>query len=119
MSALDSTRNWLVANRLYFLAYVVWLIAGACLTLPLLYAPPAISGILQALGASRWTISAVQRFGFVGLGLMWLVAALISEHYLRISAGKEELGKAILRVAWIVGIVVVVTVIIYLLPAFL
>ncbi len=123
MSVLDNvvngTRNWLMANRPYFLAYAVWLISGAFITLPLLYGPPAVSGILQMLGATRWAISAVQRFGFVGLGLMWLVAMLLSEHHLRTSAGKGELGKAIRKVAQLTGLVVGVTVIIYLLPTFM
>ena len=116
---VNSTRNWLGVNGPYFLAYAVWLIAGALITLPLLYGPPAISGILQMLDATRWAISAVQRFGFVGLGLMWLVAMLLSEHYLRTSAGKGELGQAIRKVAKLTGIVVGVTVIIYFLPTFM
>ena len=120
MSVLDNfvkgTRNWLVENRSYFLAYAAWLISGAFITLPLLYGPPAISSILQKLDATRWAISAVQRFGFVGLGLLWLIAILLSEHYLRTSAGKGQLGKAITKVARITGITAAVTGAIYFLP---
>ncbi len=116
---VNGTRNWFAAHRSYFLAYGVWLISSALITLPLLYGPPAISGILQKLDATRWAISAVQRFGFVGLGLAWLVATLLSEHYLRTSAGKGELGQAIRKVATHTGIVVAVTVVVYALPVFL
>ncbi len=116
---INSTRNWFAANRAYFLAYAVWVISGAFITLPLLYGPPAVSGILQVLDATRWAISAVQRFGFVGVGLLWLVAVLLSEHYLRTSVGQGELGKAIRKVATSTGIVVVVTGVVYFLPALL
>ncbi len=84
--------------------------------LPLLYGPPAVSNILQKLDATRWAISAVQRFGFVGLGLLWLIAILLSEHYLRTSAGTGQLRKAIARVARITGNVKAVTGAIYFLP---
>ena len=113
---VNCTRNWFVANGSYFLAYAAWLISGAFITLPLLYGPPAISSILQKLDATRWAISAVQRFGFVGLGLLWLIAILLSEHYLRTSAGKGQLGIAIARVARITGIIVALTGAIYFLP---
>ena len=113
---INGTRIWLGENKSYFLAYAVWFISGALITLPVLYVPPAVSGILQKLDATRWAISAVQKFGFVGLGLMWLIAVLLSEHYLRSSAGKGELGKAIARVARITGIIVVITGAIYFLP---
>ena len=113
---VNDTRNWFGENKSYFLAYAVWFISGALITLPLLYAPPAVSGILLKLDATRWAISAVQRFGFVGLGLMWLIAVLLSEHYLRTSAGTGQLGKAIARVARITGIVVAVTCAIFFLP---
>ncbi len=81
----------------------------------LLYAPPAISSISQKLDATRWAINAVQRFGFVGLGLLWLIAILLSEHYLRTSAGKGQLGKAIARVGRFTGITVAITGAIYFL----
>ena len=113
---INGTRIWLGENKSYFLAYAVWFISGAMITLPLLYGPPAVSSILQKLDATRWAISAVQRFGFVGLGLLWLIAILLSEHYLRTSAGKGQLGIAIARVARITGIIVALTGAIYFLP---
>lgn len=116
---VNETRNWIVVKAPFFLAYAVWLIASAFLALPLLYGIPGVSGILEKLDATRWAISAVQRFGFVGIGLLWLIAVLLAEHLLRTSAGNGTLGKAIGRVAKFTGFVVIGTAIVFFLPSFM
>ena len=83
----------------YGLAYAVWLAAAAAGLLPLLYGPAALAGLMELLEANRWVTSAYQRFGFVLLGLGWLVGVLYAEHYLRVSVAKRRLGRAIRRVA--------------------
>ena len=59
------------ANRVdkYFLVYLVWALATAAWVWHLLTAPQSMAGILDMFGVHRFTISAIQRFGFVPLHL--------------------------------------------------
>ena len=106
------------ANRVdkYFLVYLVWLLAAAAWVWPLLIAPQAVAGMLDILGVHRFTISAIQRFGFVLLGLAWLVATLWTEHYLRTSVARQRVVRSVVRVAIATIIVHVVSLLIQLSP---
>ena len=100
----------------YFLVYMVWLLAAAAWVWPLLISPQAMAGMLDVLGVHRFTISAIQRFGFVLLGLAWLVATLWTEHYLRTSVSRQRVVRAVVRVAIATIIVHVVSLLIQLSP---
>lgn len=115
----NGARRIIIESFPYLLAYASWLIAGALLTLPLLYAPPAAASILHKLEATRWAISAVQRFSYVFLGLGWLIAMLIAEHHLRTSVPKGRLRGVLRRLAVRIGITVAITALLYFLPAFM
>lgn len=112
-------RRGLDRYRNYFLAYAVWLAAGALGLLPLLYGPVALAGLLELGEANRWVVSAYQRFGFVLLGLGWLVGVLYAEHYLRASVAKGRLGRAVRRVAAGVALIVLPFLGLLALPVFL
>lgn len=106
------------ANRVdkYFLVYLVWLLAAAAWVWTLLISPQAMAGMLDVLGVHRFTISAIQRFGFVLLGLAWLVATLWTEHYLRTSVSKQRVVRSVVRVVIATIIVFIVTTLVQLSP---
>lgn len=107
------------ANRVdkYFLVYLVWLLAAAAWVWTLLISPQAMAGMLDVLGVHRFIISAIQRFGFVLLGLAWLVATLWTEHYLRTSVSKQRVVRSVVRVVIATIIVFIVTTLVQLSPA--
>ena len=106
------------ANRVdkYFLVYLVWALATAAWVWPLLTAPQSMAGMLDMLGVHRFTISAIQRFGFVLLGLAWLVATLWTEHYLRTSVSRQRVVRSVVRVAIVTIVVLAVSVLVQLSP---
>lgn len=106
-------------NRGYFLAYAVWLSAAALGALPLFYGPPAVASVMSAFGLNRWVVSAFQRFGFVLLGLGWMIGVLYAEHYLRNSVSRGHLGRAMGRVFMVTGIIVLLFLLLLVLPFFL
>ncbi len=69
----------------YVLAYVLWVITMAVGMLGILQLRNAINILWPALGGSRWTLRAVDRFGFVLLSLGWLIFAILTEYHYRTS----------------------------------
>ena len=120
---LSSSFRWLKhftsTNRLdkYLLVYLVWVLACGLWVLPFLTAPQALAGMLDQLGVSRWAISAFQRFGFVLLGLAWLVATIWTEHYLRTSVSKQRLARSAIRVGIATFGALILLVLLHLAPA--
>ncbi len=106
------------ANRVdkYFLVYLVWALATAAWVWPLLTAPQSMAGMLDMLGVHRFTISAIQRFGFVLLGLAWLVATLWTEHYLRTSVSRQRVVRSVVRVVIVTIVVFIITTLVQLSP---
>lgn len=104
--------------RKYLVAYLVWAASAVIWALPLLLGPQLIAGAMEFSEFSRWTISAFQRFGFVLLGLAWLVAVIFAEHYLRTSATRQRLPRALIRVG-VANLIVVVLLLLPALPLFL
>jgi hypothetical protein len=70
----------------YALAYLFWIVAAAIGMLAAFELRTGLNVIWPALGSGvRWTwmLRAVDRFGLVFLGLVWLVYAIFCEHYYR------------------------------------
>ena len=70
----------------YVLAYVLWLLAAAVALVAVFEARTALNVMWPALGSGvrwGWTLRAVDRFGLVFLGLVWLVYAIFCEQHYR------------------------------------
>ncbi len=119
MDVLSVISNWLVQNRFYFIAYGVWLAAGALGALPLLFGPAPLATLMELMGINYWIISAIQRFSYVFLGLGWLIGVLYAEHYLRTSVARHRLGRAVVRVIIAVLVILLLLVLLTILPVFL
>lgn len=91
MSAQNSRQLLL----LYLACYALWLALSA-LGVWLIFAVRAVLVDLAFVArANPWQVRAVDNFGFVTLGLFWLVGILILEHYLRQGVVKKRLwGRA-------------------------
>ena len=67
----------------YLLAYLCWLFAAAISILTALLMRNSLNVLWPLLGGNRWLLRAVDRFGLVFLGLVWLVYVIGAEHYFR------------------------------------
>ena len=69
----------------YILAYLFWLITAAIGMLAIFQTRNMINVVWPALGGNRWVLRAVDRFGLLLLGLLWLVYVIFVEQYYRMS----------------------------------
>jgi membrane-bound metal-dependent hydrolase YbcI (DUF457 family) len=69
----------------YLLAYICWLLAASLSILTALLMRNSLNLLWPLLGGNRWVLRAVDRFGLVFLGLVWLVYVIFAEHYFRTS----------------------------------
>ncbi len=69
----------------YILAYLFWLITAAIGMLAIFQTRNMINVVWPALGGNRWVLRAVDRFGLLFLGLLWLVYVIFVEQYYRLS----------------------------------
>lgn len=70
----------------YVLAYLFWLLAVSMGMLAMFEARNALNVIWPSMGTGiqwTWTLRAVDRFGLVFLGLVWLVYAIFCEQHYR------------------------------------
>jgi hypothetical protein len=70
----------------YILAYLFWMVAAAASMLAAFELRTGLNVIWPALGSGvrwAWTLRAVDRFGLVFLGLIWLAYSIFCEHYYR------------------------------------
>ena len=52
----------------------------------------------MALGLNNWTMTVVDQLGFIVLGVLWLIAFVVIETYLRHGVPKNQLSSRIMRV---------------------
>ncbi len=86
--------------------YILWL-ASAALSLWLLLQMRLLFLVELPLRSSRinpWVFSALDKFGFLFLGAVWLVFLIVSEEYFRRLAGRKIPYRAILRVFAVEGL---------------
>jgi hypothetical protein len=67
----------------YLLAYLCWLLVAAVSLLAALLMRNTLNVVWPIMGGSHWILRAVDRFGLVGLGLIWLVYVILAEHNFR------------------------------------
>ena len=69
----------------YAIAYLCWLCTAAIGMLALFQSRNMINVIWPVLGGSNWTLRAIDRFGLVFLGLLWLVYVIFVEQHYRLA----------------------------------
>jgi hypothetical protein len=69
----------------YLLAYMCWIATAAVSLATMLFARNALNVIWPILHGNRWLLRAIDRFGLVFLGLVWLVYVIFVEQYYRTS----------------------------------
>jgi hypothetical protein len=90
----------------YFFIYLVWVFICALGLWTAFMVRNSIFSTMMVVYAKDeitrfWVVRALDKFIFIGLGLLWLALVVIAEDYLKKSAEKHDLFK---RFAWIGGI---------------
>jgi hypothetical protein len=67
----------------YVLGYVLWVVSAALVVLDMLVSRGLFMRILTLTNANRWVLGAIDRFGFLFLGLIGLAFVIFFEHYYR------------------------------------
>jgi hypothetical protein len=80
----------------YALAYLGWLLTAAVGMLAIFQTRTMVNAMWPVLGGSRWVLRAIDRFGLVFLGLIWLVFVIFVEQHFRsaITSARERRHKA-------------------------
>jgi hypothetical protein len=80
----------------YALAYLCWLCTAAVGMLAVFQTRNMINALWPVLGGNRWVLRAIDRFGLLFLGLVWLVFVIFVEQHFRsaITAARERRRKA-------------------------
>lgn len=78
----------------YVLCYLLWGITIALAFLNLIVVRNLYLTIMGVLSVQSWSASAIDKITFLFLGIVWLVLAIFSEDYYRISISKNRLWKS-------------------------
>jgi hypothetical protein len=84
----------------YSAPYILWLASAALGVADLLAARAVLRAVAFQLGADRWSLPAIEKFGFLGLGLAWLVLVYLCEALYQKDAavGMNRLLRRFIRV---------------------
>jgi hypothetical protein len=94
----ESPGNFWRTLPLYVACYALW-IAFSALGVWLLFALRSLLfDIAVRLRFNPWQVRAVDNFGFVTLGMLWLVGIILVEHYLREGVPRQRLWRRAARV---------------------
>jgi hypothetical protein len=89
----ESPGNFWRTLPLYLACYALW-IGSSALGVWLLFALRSLLFDLAVrLRFNPWQVRAVDNFGIVTLGMIWLVGILLAEHYLREGVVKHQLWR--------------------------
>jgi len=80
----------------YALAYMCWLVTAAIAMLAVFQTRNMINVMWPVLGGNQWVLRAIDRFGLLFLGLVWLVFVIFVEQHFRtaITYVRERRHKA-------------------------
>lgn len=96
-------------RALSYAAYLLFWILFTAIGLWLMFEYRSLIVDLMILAKlNPWAVRGYDRLGIYLLGLIWFVAILFIEHYLRSSIGKNRLWRSIGRAAIVHGILVAV-----------
>jgi len=82
--------------------YLLWLISAALGVADLLVARTLLRAVAFALGADRWSLPAIERFGFLAFGIFWLALVYVCEAIYEKDAA-VGMGRLVRRFAWVAG----------------
>ena len=77
----------------HVLCYLLWVVTIALSFLNLLAARNLSLSIMSALSVRSWSVSAIDKFTFLLLAIVWLALAIFSEYYYREGTSKNRLWK--------------------------
>ena len=83
--------------------YLLWLGSAALGVADLLVARTVLRVVAFALGADHRSLLAVDKFGFVALGIVWLALVYVCEALYQ-KAAAVGMGRLVRRFAWVTGI---------------
>ena len=83
---------------LYVACYALWLALSALGVWLIFAVRPVLFGLAVQLRLNPWQVRALDNFGTVTLGLIWLVGMLLLENYLRQGVVKNRLWRRAARV---------------------
>jgi len=89
----DSSQNFWRLLSLYLACYALWLGLSALGVWLIFTLRSVLVGLAFVLRLNPWQVRAVDNFGFVTLGLIWLVGILLLEHRLREAVAKRRLWR--------------------------
>ncbi len=94
-----------IVRKLWRLAapYLLWLISAALGVVDLLVARTLLRAVAFALGADQWLLPAIEKFGFLALGLIWLALVYVCEALYQKDAGMG-MSQLLRRFAWVTGV---------------
>jgi len=72
----------------------LWVVTAALGFLDLIAARNLSLTIMAAVSLSRWVAPAVDKFIFLGLGIVWLALVIFTEYYYRDSVPKKKLWQS-------------------------
>jgi hypothetical protein len=83
-------------------SYLLWLISAALGVADMLVARTVLRAVALELGADRWSLPAIEKFGILALGIVWLALVYVCEaRYEKDAAiGMDRLLR---RFAWVTG----------------
>ena len=91
----NSSQNSRQLLSLYVACYALWLALSALGVWLIFAVRPVLFGLAVQLRLNPWQVRAIDNFGTVTLGLIWLVGMLVLENYLRQGVVKNRLwGRA-------------------------
>jgi hypothetical protein len=94
----SSSRNTRQLLPLYLACYALWIGLSALGVWLIFVARSVLVGLAFALRLNPWQLRAVDNFGVVTLGLIWLVGILWLEYALRRAVVKNRLWRRAARV---------------------
>jgi len=90
----------------YLLCYLLWVINGALGLLGILIARSVLAKAYIRLRLNPWALGAVDKWGFLLLGLVWLIFVVACEGYYREGVPRGKLWPRFARVTGVEGFLV-------------
>ena len=83
--------------------YLLWLVSAALGVADLLVARTLLRAVAFELGADPFSLPAIEKFGVLALGLLWLALVYVCEARYRKDAA-VGMSRLLWRFAWVTGI---------------
>lgn len=83
-------------------SYLLWLISATLGVADLLVARTVLRVVALKLGADRWSLPAIEKFGISALGIFWLALVYVCEARYQKDAA-VGMDRLVRRFAWVTG----------------